>query len=59
MEFLWNGDSMTREDKEQLPANIPTHIAEEIEKRYVANQDTIGSIPVTTRATTQDIAQPR
>ena len=42
-----------------LPANMPTHIAEDRDKRYVANQDTIGSTPVTTKAIAEAIAQPR
>lgn len=42
-----------------LPANIVTHIAEERENRYVANQDTIGSRPVTSKTTIEAIAHPR
>jgi hypothetical protein len=34
-------------------------MAEERENRYVANQETIGSTPVTTKAIADAIAQPR
>lgn len=42
-----------------LPVNMATQTAEEKEKRYVENHETIGSTPVTTKEIADAIAQPR
>lgn len=49
----------TKANLDILPENIPTQMAEERENRYVANHETIGSTPVTTKAIADAIAQPR
>lgn len=60
MEFQLKGtDLEAKENLDNLPENIPTQMAEERENRYVANHETIGSTPVTTKTIADAIAQPR
>lgn len=42
-----------------LPMNMAIHTAEEREKRYVANHETAGKTPVSTRANTDANAHPK
>lgn len=42
-----------------LQVNTATHVAEERENRYVANQATAGKIPVSKRANIDAIAHPK
>lgn len=58
MSFKWWVKCKEYENKENIPENIPTHVAEERENRYVANHEMIGSTPVTAKATADAIAQP-
>lgn len=60
MEFQLKGTEIeAKENLDNLPENIPTQMAEERENRYVANHETIGSTPVTTKTIADAIAQPR
>ena len=46
-------------ETDKIPAKSPIKIAEEREKRYVANHEIIGSTLVTTKPIADAIAQPR
>lgn len=59
MHLLRKGRVKKKTNIEKLPENIPTHIAEESENRYVANQETIGRMPVTIKAIAEAIAHPK
>lgn len=49
----------TQDTVQVLPVNTATHVAEERENRYVANQATAGKIPVSKRANIDAIAHPK